>query len=55
MVDKADSFSSVLQRAVAWLQEKDLGTKYKYAVLTDGYDCLAICELLLLLLLLMLL
>ncbi|KAG5835173.1 hypothetical protein ANANG_G00269320 [Anguilla anguilla] len=35
-VDKADSFSSVLQRAVAWLQEKELGTKYKYAVLTDG-------------------
>ncbi|KAJ8287070.1 hypothetical protein GJAV_G00046690 [Gymnothorax javanicus] len=36
MVDKADSFSCVLQRAVTWLQEKELGTKYKYAILTDG-------------------
>ncbi|KAJ8339120.1 hypothetical protein SKAU_G00359060 [Synaphobranchus kaupii] len=35
-VDKADIFSSVLQRVVVWLQEKELGTKYKYAVLTDG-------------------
>ncbi|KAJ8260908.1 hypothetical protein COCON_G00166310 [Conger conger] len=35
-VDKAEGFSSVLQRAVTWLQEKELGTKYKYAVLTDG-------------------
>ncbi|KAJ8393969.1 hypothetical protein AAFF_G00055020 [Aldrovandia affinis] len=35
-VDKADSFSDVLKRVVVWLQEKELGTKYKYAVLTDG-------------------
>lgn len=36
MVDEADPFQSVLQRVVAWLQERELGTKYKYAILTDG-------------------
>ncbi|XP_036385091.1 3'-5' exoribonuclease 1 isoform X2 [Megalops cyprinoides] len=36
MVDKADTFCNVLQRVVVWLQERELGTKYKYAVLTDG-------------------
>ncbi|XP_023664023.1 3'-5' exoribonuclease 1 [Paramormyrops kingsleyae] len=35
-VDKADVFPDVLGRAVLWLQKKELGTKYKYAVLTDG-------------------
>ncbi|XP_018604292.1 3'-5' exoribonuclease 1 [Scleropages formosus] len=35
-VDKADPFPDVLQRAVLWLQEKELGIKHKYAVLTDG-------------------
>lgn len=38
MVDEADPFPAVLQRVVAWLQERELGTKYKYAILTDGYD-----------------
>lgn len=37
MVDEADSFPAVLERVVAWLQERELGTKYKYAILTDGY------------------
>lgn len=37
MVDKADLFPAVLERVVAWLQERELGTKYKYAILTDGY------------------
>ncbi len=37
MVDEADPFPEVLQRVVAWLQERELGTKYKYAILTDGY------------------
>lgn len=37
MVDEADTFPSVLERVVAWLQERELGTKYKYAILTDGY------------------
>ncbi|XP_051248539.1 3'-5' exoribonuclease 1 [Dicentrarchus labrax] len=36
MVDEAEPFPEVLQRAVAWLQERELGTKYKYAILTDG-------------------
>lgn len=37
MVDEADTFPGVLERVVAWLQERELGTKYKYAILTDGY------------------
>lgn len=37
MVDEADTFPNVLKRVVLWLQEKELGTKYKYAILTDGY------------------
>lgn len=36
MVDEADTFPTVLQRVVCWLQERELGTKYKYAMLTDG-------------------
>ncbi|XP_053170142.1 3'-5' exoribonuclease 1 [Scomber japonicus] len=36
MVDEADPFPEVLQRVVVWLQERELGTKYKYAILTDG-------------------
>lgn len=36
MVDEADAFPVVLQRVVDWLQERELGTKYKYAILTDG-------------------
>ncbi|KAK2827386.1 hypothetical protein Q7C36_018312 [Tachysurus vachellii] len=36
MVDEADPFPQVLHRVVAWLQEKELGTKYKYTLLTDG-------------------
>lgn len=36
MVDEAELFPEVLQRVVAWLQERELGTKYKYAILTDG-------------------
>ncbi|KAL0965696.1 hypothetical protein UPYG_G00284560 [Umbra pygmaea] len=36
MVDDADPFPDVLKRVVLWLQGKELGTKYKYAILTDG-------------------
>ncbi|XP_047431175.1 3'-5' exoribonuclease 1 [Mugil cephalus] len=36
MVDEADPFPDVLRRVVAWLQERELGTKYKYTILTDG-------------------
>ncbi|XP_078252097.1 3'-5' exoribonuclease 1 isoform X3 [Rhinoraja longicauda] len=36
MVDKAGSFPDVLQRVVDWMRERELGTKCRYAVLTDG-------------------
>uniref|UniRef100_H3A0J9 Exoribonuclease 1 n=1 Tax=Latimeria chalumnae TaxID=7897 RepID=H3A0J9_LATCH len=36
MVDHADAFPQVLQKAVDWMKERELGTTYKYAVLTDG-------------------
>ncbi|XP_063776111.1 3'-5' exoribonuclease 1 isoform X2 [Pseudophryne corroboree] len=36
VVDKADTFPTVLQSVVNWIREKELGTKYKYAILTDG-------------------
>lgn len=43
MVDEADPFPAVLERVVAWLQERELGTKYKYAILTDGYAPTCCC------------
>ncbi|KAI7796242.1 3'-5' exoribonuclease 1 [Triplophysa rosa] len=36
MVDEGNTFYTVLKRAVSWLKEKELGTKYKYTFLTDG-------------------
>nr|XP_033772009.1 3'-5' exoribonuclease 1 isoform X2 [Geotrypetes seraphini] len=36
LVDKADTFPQVLQKAVDWMRQKELGTKYKYCILTDG-------------------
>ncbi|KAM4050578.1 3'-5' exoribonuclease 1 [Anomaloglossus baeobatrachus] len=36
VVDQADTFPAVLHSAVDWMKEKDLGTKFKYAILTDG-------------------
>ncbi|XP_044135934.1 3'-5' exoribonuclease 1 isoform X2 [Bufo gargarizans] len=36
LVDKADPFHVVLQSAVDWMRQKELGTKFKYAILTDG-------------------
>ncbi|XP_056407930.1 3'-5' exoribonuclease 1 isoform X2 [Hyla sarda] len=36
LVDKADTFTVVLQTAVDWMREKELGTKFKYTILTDG-------------------
>ncbi|XP_075060716.1 3'-5' exoribonuclease 1 isoform X2 [Mixophyes fleayi] len=36
VVDQADTFPVVLQSVVNWMREKELGTKYKYAILTDG-------------------
>ncbi|XP_008313668.1 3'-5' exoribonuclease 1 [Cynoglossus semilaevis] len=35
-VDEAEPFPEVFKRAAAWLRERELGTKYKYAMLTDG-------------------
>lgn len=43
MVDDADPFPVVLQRVVSWLQGRELGTKYKYAILTDGWVSLQSC------------
>ncbi|XP_043916875.1 3'-5' exoribonuclease 1 [Protopterus annectens] len=36
IVDKADTFPQVLQNVIDWMKSKDLGTTYKYAILTDG-------------------
>lgn len=35
-VDYADTFPVVLERVNRWMKEKQLGTKYTYAVVTDG-------------------
>uniref|UniRef100_A0A6I8P3U9 3'-5' exoribonuclease 1 n=1 Tax=Ornithorhynchus anatinus TaxID=9258 RepID=A0A6I8P3U9_ORNAN len=36
VVDRADTFPQVLQKVVEWMRQKELGTKYKYSILTDG-------------------
>ncbi|XP_038615478.1 3'-5' exoribonuclease 1 [Tachyglossus aculeatus] len=36
LVDRADTFPQVLQKVVEWMRQKELGTKYKYSILTDG-------------------
>ncbi|XP_069092977.1 3'-5' exoribonuclease 1 isoform X2 [Pleurodeles waltl] len=36
IVDAADTFPQVLQNVVDWMRQKELGIKYKYAILTDG-------------------
>ena len=36
-MDSADTFPVVLQRADAWMAERQLGTEHTFAVLTDGY------------------
>ncbi|XP_031799975.1 3'-5' exoribonuclease 1 isoform X2 [Sarcophilus harrisii] len=36
MVDRADTFPQVLRNVVDWMRLKELGTKYKYSILTDG-------------------
>lgn len=36
IIDQADTFPVVLQNVVDWMRQKELGTKYKYAILTDG-------------------
>ncbi|KAK2500626.1 hypothetical protein MC885_009263 [Smutsia gigantea] len=35
-VDKADTFPLVLKKVIDWMKLKELGTKYKYSILTDG-------------------
>ncbi|TKC52980.1 hypothetical protein EI555_015630, partial [Monodon monoceros] len=35
-VDKADTFPQVLKKVIDWMKLKELGTKYKYSILTDG-------------------
>ena len=34
-MDKAPSFSEVFRMFLAWMEEKELGSKFKFAVLTD--------------------
>ncbi|XP_078004907.1 3'-5' exoribonuclease 1 isoform X2 [Phascolarctos cinereus] len=36
IVDRADTFPQVLRNVVDWMRLKELGTKYKYSILTDG-------------------
>uniref|UniRef100_A0ACB8ERT5 3'-5' exoribonuclease 1 n=1 Tax=Sphaerodactylus townsendi TaxID=933632 RepID=A0ACB8ERT5_9SAUR len=36
LVDKADEFPVVLQQAVDWMKQKELGSTYSYSILTDG-------------------
>ncbi|XP_064128912.1 3'-5' exoribonuclease 1 [Loxodonta africana] len=35
-VDRADTFPQVLKKVTDWMKLKELGTKYKYSILTDG-------------------
>ncbi|KAI5211174.1 3'-5' exoribonuclease 1 isoform X1 [Manis pentadactyla] len=35
-VDRADTFPLVLKKVIDWMKLKELGTKYKYSILTDG-------------------
>ncbi|KAL6030654.1 hypothetical protein STEG23_027037 [Scotinomys teguina] len=35
-VDRADAFPQVLKKVIEWMKSKELGTKYKYCILTDG-------------------
>ncbi|KAF7236468.1 3'-5' exoribonuclease 1 [Varanus komodoensis] len=36
LVDKAVEFPNVLQNAVDWMKQKELGSRYSYSILTDG-------------------
>ncbi|XP_060092944.1 3'-5' exoribonuclease 1 [Heteronotia binoei] len=36
LVDKADTFPVVLQHAIDWMKQKELGSTYSYSILTDG-------------------
>ncbi|POI23204.1 hypothetical protein CIB84_013048 [Bambusicola thoracicus] len=37
VVDKAETFPQVLQNVVDWMRQRELGTKYSYCMLTDGF------------------
>lgn len=37
IVDKADTFPQVLRNVIEWMRQRELGTKYSYSMLTDGY------------------
>jgi hypothetical protein len=34
----ADEFPVVLKKIEKWLEKHELGTKFRYAIATDGYD-----------------
>ncbi|GAB6025438.1 3'-5' exoribonuclease 1 [Chamberlinius hualienensis] len=36
IVQSADTFSTVLENFLLWLNDKNLGTKYRFAIVTDG-------------------
>ncbi|XP_042305336.1 3'-5' exoribonuclease 1 isoform X1 [Sceloporus undulatus] len=36
LVDQADEFPKVLRSAIDWMKQKELGSRYSYAILTDG-------------------
>ncbi|KAM9579517.1 3'-5' exoribonuclease 1 isoform 1-T1 [Guaruba guarouba] len=36
VVDKAETFTQVLQNVIEWMRQRELGTKYSYSMLTDG-------------------
>ncbi|XP_033920889.1 3'-5' exoribonuclease 1 isoform X1 [Melopsittacus undulatus] len=36
IVDKAETFTQVLQNVIEWMRQRELGTKYSYSMLTDG-------------------
>lgn len=36
-VDSAEEFPDVLDKVNEWLLKRELGTKFKFAVATDGY------------------
>lgn len=42
-VDRAGTFPQVLKKVIDWMKLKELGTKYKYCILTDGLSSLRKC------------
>lgn len=43
VVDAADEFPAVLAELEEWMCHRELGTKYSYAFVTDGYVLVTLC------------